>query len=321
MRAGAALTVAWAGRAEGAATTPSGGSSMSTAAPGSSPLALATRPIPHGQEALPVIGLGTWQTFDVGDDAGARAPLRAVLDGLLAAGARVIDSSPMYDRAEGVVGDLLAARSAGGPRTSPVAGASPFLATKVWTSGRAAGEAQMRRSLKLMRTERLDLLQVHNLVDWKTHLDTLRAWKQQGLVRYIGVTHYQLGAFAELERIVAREGIDFVQLPYSLATRAAEARLLPAAAAAGVAVLVMRPFEEGELFARVRGQALPPWAADIDCQSWAQLFLKFILAHPAVTCPIPATANPRHLADNLGAGRGRLPDQATRKKMIALLEG
>lgn len=294
---------------------------MSTAAPGSSWPALATRPIPHGQEALPVIGLGTWQTFDVGDDAGARAPLRAVLDSLLAAGARVIDSSPMYGRAEGVVGDLLAARSAGAARPSPAPGVAPFLATKVWTSGRAAGEAQMRRSMTLMRSERLDLLQVHNLVDWKTHLDTLRAWKQQGLVRYIGVTHYQLGAFAELERIVAKEGIDFVQLPYSIATRAAEARLLPAAAAAGVAVLVMRPFEEGELFARVRGQALPPWAAEIDCQSWAQFFLKFILAHPAVTCPIPATANPRHLADNLGAGRGRLPDEATRKKMIALLEG
>ena len=296
---------------------------MSTAPPGSSQTPLATRPIPHGPEALPVIGLGTWQTFDVGDDAAARAPLRQVLDGLLAAGARVIDSSPMYGRAEGVVGDLLAARSAGAPAPLPVVApvVAPFLATKVWTSGRAAGDAQMRRSLKLMRSERLDLLQVHNLVDWKTQLDTLRAWKKQGLVRYIGVTHYQLGAFAEMERIVAQEGIDFVQLPYSIVTRAAEARLLPAAAAAGVAVLVMRPFEEGELFARVRGQALPPWAAELDCQSWAQFFLKFILAHPAVTCPIPATANPRHLVDNLAAGRGRLPDEATRKKMIALLDG
>jgi diketogulonate reductase-like aldo/keto reductase len=287
----------------------------STSAPGSG--ALATRPIPHGADALPAIGLGTWQTFDVGDDAGARAPLREVLDAFLSAGARIIDSSPMYGRAEGVVGDLLAARAAGGPRPAT----SPFLATKVWTSGRAAGEAQMRRSMKLMRTERLDLLQVHNLVDWRTHLDTLRAWKKQGLVRYIGVTHYQLGAFAELERIVAKEGVDFVQLPYSMVTRQAEARLLPAAAAAGVAVLVMRPFEEGELFARVRGRPLPPWAADFDCASWAQFFLKFILAHPAVTCPIPATANPRHLTDNLDAARGRLPDEPTRQKMIALLDG
>ena len=294
---------------------------MSTSARASANGALLTRPIPHGGEALPVIGLGTWQTFDVGADAGERAPLREVVDGLLAAGARVIDSSPMYGRAEGVVGDLQAARAAVMPRQSHVPSPGPFLATKVWTSGRAAGEAQMRRSMKLLRAERLDLMQVHNLVDWKTHLDTLRAWQKQGLVRYIGVTHYQLGAFTELEQIVAKEGVDFVQLPYSIVTREAEARLLPAAAAAGVAVLVMRPFEEGELFSRVRGQALPPWAAEFDCASWAQFFLKFILAHPAVTCPIPATANPRHLADNLSAARGRLPDAPTRKKMIALFDG
>jgi aryl-alcohol dehydrogenase-like predicted oxidoreductase len=287
---------------------------MSTPASVSASGSIATRPIPHGGgEALPVIGLGTWQTFDVGDGADARAPLREVLDAFFGAGARVIDSSPMYGRAEGVVGDLLAARGA--------QSVTPFLATKVWTSGRAAGETQMRRSMKLMRAERLDLLQVHNLVDWRTHLDTLRAWKKQGLVRYIGVTHYQLGAFAELEHIVSKEGVDFVQLPYSMATRDAEARLLPAAAAAGVAVLVMRPFEEGALFGQVRGKSLPAWAADFDCATWAQFFLKFILAHPAVTCPIPATANPRHLADNLAAGRGRLPDAATRKKMIALLQG
>jgi diketogulonate reductase-like aldo/keto reductase len=275
--------------------------------------ALMTRPIPRTGEAIPAIGLGTWQTFDVDAGAASRAPLREVLDDFLAGGGRVIDSSPMYGRAEGVVGDLLAARAAGGPR--------PFLATKVWTSGRAEGEAQMRRSMKLMRAQPLDLLQVHNLVDWRTHLETLRAWKKEGLVRYIGVTHYQLGAFSELERIVTKEAVDFVQLPYSIVTREAEARLLPAAAAAGVAVLVMRPFEEGALFGRVRGKALPPWAGDFDCASWAQLFLKFILAHPAVTCPIPATANRKHLADNLAAGRGRLPDAAARKQMIALVDG
>ena len=271
--------------------------------------AMLTRPIPRTGEALPAIGLGTWQTFDVGAD--ARAPLREVLDDFLAGGGRVIDSSPMYGRAEGAVGELLAER--------PAVGARPFLATKVWTSGRAAGEAQMRRSMQLMRARPLDLLQVHNLVDWRTHLGTLRAWKKEGLVRYIGVTHYQLGAFAELERIVTKEAIDFVQLPYSIATRDAEARLLPAAAAAGVAVLVMRPFEEGALFGRVRGKALPSWAADFDCASWAQFFLKFILAHPAVTCPIPATANRRHLADNLAGGHGRLPDAAARQKMVAAL--
>jgi diketogulonate reductase-like aldo/keto reductase len=220
----------------------------------------------------------------------------------------------MYGRAEGVVGDLLAARP-GGVAAAP----HPFLATKVWTRGRAEGEAQMRRSMQLMRTQRMDLMQVHNLVDWRTHLETLRGWKEKGLVRYIGVTHYQLGAFGDLERIASKESIDFVQLPYSIATRDAEARLLPAAAASGVAVLVMRPFEEGALFARVRGKPLPPWAADFDCASWAQFFLKFILGHPAVTCPIPATASAKHLADNLGAGRGRLPDAATRKKMIEYL--
>jgi diketogulonate reductase-like aldo/keto reductase len=290
---------------------------MSNEAAGSPPGQLATRPIPHGNgEVLPVIGLGTWQTFDAGGGEGDRAPLRQVLDAFFDAGARVIDSSPMYGRAEGVVGDLLSARAA----THKPAAPGPFLATKVWTTGRAEGEAQMRRSMKLMRTERMDLMQVHNLVDWRTHLETLRAWKKQGLVRYIGVTHYSLGAFGDLERIVSKEGVDFVQLPYSIVTRDAEARLLPAAAAAGVAVLVMRPFEEGALFGRVRGQPLPAWAAECDCATWAQFFLKFILGHPAVTCPIPATANPRHLADNLAAGRGRIPDAATRKKMIALFD-
>jgi diketogulonate reductase-like aldo/keto reductase len=274
-----------------------------------------TRSIPRTGEALPVVGLGTWQAFDVGGGAAARAPLAQVTAAFLAGGGRVIDSSPMYGRAEGVVGDLLAARAAGDgpPRGAP----APFLATKVWTSGRQRGEEQMRASMRLMRAARLDLLQVHNLLDWRTQLETLRAWREAGTVRYIGVTHYQRSAFPELERIVAEEGVDFVQLPYSLATRDAEARLLPAAAAHGVAVLVMRPFEEGALFEKVRGKSLPPWAADFDCASWAQFFLKFIISHPAVTCPIPATANPAHLADNLAGGCGRLPDPPMRRKMIA----
>jgi aryl-alcohol dehydrogenase-like predicted oxidoreductase len=266
------------------------------------------RPIPRTGETLPAIGLGTWQTFDVPDRESERAPLRQVLEAFFAGGGRVIDSSPMYGRAEQVVGELLS-EPASAPR-------SPFLATKVWTTGKTRGEEQMRASMRLLGAERLDLLQVHNLDDWRTHLETLRAWKKEGLVRYIGVTHYQLGALTELERIVTVEGVDFVQLPYSIATRDAEARLLPAAAHHGVAVLVMRPFEEGALFGRVRGKPLPPWAADFDCASWAQFFLKFILGHPAVTCPIPATANPAHLADNLRAGHGLLPDPGTRKKMI-----
>jgi diketogulonate reductase-like aldo/keto reductase len=281
----------------------------------SSMSAIATRPIPRTGEALPVVGLGTWQTFDVGAGAAAREPLRQVLAAFLAGGGRVIDSSPMYGRAEEVVGDLLAERAAAGDGGGP----KPFLATKVWTSGRARGEEQMRASMRLMRARPMDLMQIHNLVDWRTHLGTLRAWKKDGLVRYVGVTHYSLGALDELEQIVSKEGVDFVQLPYSIATRQAEARLLPAAAAHGVAVLVMRPFEEGALFARVRGKALPAWAGDLDCASWAQLFLKFILGHPAVTCPIPATANAKHVEDNLGAGRGRLPDEAARRRMIAEL--
>jgi len=259
-----------------------------------------------------VIGLGTWQTFDVGDAAEERTPLTEVLRRFLAAGARVIDSSPMYGRAEQVTGDLLA--GLGGD-----AAGQPFLATKVWTSGKQAGIEQMERSLARLRRKRIDLMQVHNLLDWQTHLPVLREWKQAGRIRYLGVTHHAHGAFAELERVVRTESVDFVQLPYSMADRAAEARLLPAARDTGTAVLVMRPFEEGQLFARVKGKQLPAWAADIDCSSWAQLFLKFILGHPAVSCPIPATSKPDHLADNVQAGYGRLPDEAMRKRMLTEL--
>jgi diketogulonate reductase-like aldo/keto reductase len=266
--------------------------------------------IPSTGEELPVIGVGTWQTFDAGDDSAARAPLAEVLKVFAQAGGRIVDSSPMYGTSESVAGDLI---------TQLGLREQLFIATKVWTSGRDEGIRQMNESFRRLRVARMDLMQVHNLVDWRTHLETLRAWKKEGIVRYIGVTHYQLGAFGDLERIATKESIDFVQLPYSIVTRDAEARLLPAAAASGVAVLVMRPFEEGALFARVRGKALPPWAADFDCASWAQFFLKFILGHPAVTCPIPATASVKHLADNLAAGRGRLPDAATRKKMIEYL--
>jgi diketogulonate reductase-like aldo/keto reductase len=269
-----------------------------------------TRPIPKTGEALPVIGLGTWQTFDVGAGQEERGPLGQVLKDFLAAGARVIDSSPMYGRAEGVVGALLKEL---GPAQRP------FLATKVWTSGKQEGERQMEESLRRMGTERLDLMQIHNLLDWKTHLPTLRAWKAAGRIRYLGVTHYQLSAFDELERLLRTEALDFIQLPYSLAVREAEKRLLPAAADTGTAVLVMRPFEAGALMRKVQGKPLPPWAADLDCASWSSFFLKFILGHPAVTCPIPATGNPRHLADNLQAGFGRLPTEAQRRQMVAHL--
>ena len=266
------------------------------------------RPIPRSGERLPAIGLGTWQTFDVGPSPQERAPLAEVLRLFLDGGGRVIDSSPMYGRAETVVGDLLAADAAL-PR--------PFLATKVWTTGRAAGEAQVRESTRRLRTDRLDLLQVHNLLDWETHLPVLRAWKEQGRIRYLGVTHYAASAFPLLERMLATEHLDFVQLPYSIGTREAEKRLLPAAADAGTAVLVMRPFEEGALFAAVRGKPLPAWAAEIGATSWAQVFLKFVVSHPAVTCAIPATSKPDHQKDNLAAGAGPLPDERLRKRMAA----
>jgi diketogulonate reductase-like aldo/keto reductase len=269
-----------------------------------------TRPIPSTGEALPVVGLGTWQAFDVGADPAARQPPREVLRALLDAGGRVIDSSPMYGRAEAVAGDLLAELAAR-PRA--------FLATKVWTTGRERGIEQMRRSARLLRAEVIDLMQIHNLVDWRTQLASLRRMKAEGRIRYIGITHYTTSALPEMARILVGEpGIDFVQLGYSLATRAAETELLPTAAACGVAVIVNRPFEQGNLFRRVRGRALPDWARDFDCASWAQLFLKYILAEPAVTCVIPATNNPGHMKDNLAAGFGRLPDAQQRLQIRQL---
>jgi diketogulonate reductase-like aldo/keto reductase len=273
---------------------------------GDDPSPMLTRPIPSTGELLPVIGMGTWQTFDAGEAAADRDPLREVLSIFTAAGGRVIDSSPMYGRAEAVAGDLMREL-----------GTKMFVATKVWTRGRSAGIAEIERSMRRLRVSTLDLLQVHNLLDVHAHLPTLRALKERGTVRYIGITHYQLGAFAEVERLLRTESLDFVQLPYSIGVREAEARLLPAAADTGTAVLVMRPFEEGSLFARVRGRPLPGWAAEIDCTSWAQVFLKWIVGHPAVTCPIPATSDPDHASDNVLAGVGRLPDEALRERIAS----
>jgi diketogulonate reductase-like aldo/keto reductase len=270
-----------------------------------------TRPIPRTGEQLPVIGMGTYRTFDVGESEEVRRPLREVLRRLFEGGGRVIDSSPMYGRAEQVVGDLLDPSQ------------HPFLATKVWTSGREEGIAQMRRSMRLMsRADRpFDLMQIHNLVDWRTHVPTLRAWKEAGTIRYWGITHYTESAFGEMESIVRTEKPDFVQLPYSVGAREAEKRLLPACAENRVAVLVERPFEAGSLFRDVVKRPLPAWAAEIDCTSWAQVFLKFILGHPAVTCPIPATSRPEHMADDVRAGYGRLPDEKLRRRIVAELTG
>jgi diketogulonate reductase-like aldo/keto reductase len=272
--------------------------------------AIQARAIPSSGETIPVVGLGTWRTFDIGRSAAERDPLREVLKAFVASGGRVIDSSPMYGAAEGVVGDL-ALELGVADRL--------FLATKIWTSGREAGVAQAEGSERRMRTRRLDLVQVHNLLDWRTHLATLREWKQAGRIRYIGVTHYTSGAYDELERVLRSERLDFVQVNYSLGEREAERRILPLARDRGVAVLVNRPFAEGGLFHRVRGQELPGWARSFDCESWAQFFLKWILAHPAVTCVIPATSRPVHLADNMRAGQGALPDAATRERMGALV--
>lgn len=269
------------------------------------------RPIPRSGELLPAVGLGTWQTFDVGPRAPERAELKEVLRLFVELGGSVIDSSPMYGEAERVVGDLAAEL---GIRQRL------FLATKVWTSGREAGIRQMENSLKLMRTQRLDLMQVHNLLDVATHLKTLREWKTAGKIRSLGITHYHSGAYAELERLVKTREYDFVQFNYSMAEREAEARLLPLCAETGTAVIINRPFAHASLFGRVRGKDLPPWAAEFDCRSWAQFFLKYLLAHPAVTCVIPGTGRVAHLNDNLQAGIGRLPDEATRRRMVECLK-
>ena len=268
--------------------------------------ALLQRTIPGSGEKIPAIGLGTWQSFDVAARGAQRAAAREVLRLLAAAGGRVVDSSPMYGRSEAVVGELAA--DLGVQRRL-------FYATKVWTSGRAAGIAQMQNSLRRMGVERMDLMQVHNLLDVATHLKTLREWRQAGRIRYLGITHYHAGAYGELERLMRNEQLDFVQLNYSLAEPEADRRLLPLAAEKGIAILVNRPFAEGALFDRVRGEALPSWAQDIGCDSWGQFFLKWILGHPAVTCAIPATRNPKHMADNLGAAAGAPPDAALRQRM------
>ncbi len=269
-----------------------------------------TRAIPTTGERLPVVGLGTWITFDVGDSPASRSTLLPVLRDFLASGGRVIDSSPMYGSSEEVIGDL--AREL---RRPPM-----FSATKIWTPGRWAGAQQVERSLKLWGVERLDLVQVHNMLDWRTHLPTLAALKREGRIRYLGITTSHGRRHDELERAMREVAFDFVQFTYSAADRDAEARLLPLARDRGAAVIANRPFDGGDLFDRVRGRALPSWAAEIDCTNWAQLFLKFVVSHPAVTCAIPATSQAAHLRENVGALRGRLPDAAMRR-LIAQAAG
>jgi diketogulonate reductase-like aldo/keto reductase len=290
-----------------------GGTAVQAASPAPAPASTTaiTRAIPSSGERLPVIGLGTSGPFEVGTDAAARAPLADVLGGFFGAGCTLIDTSPMYSTAEAVLGDPL----------TPAQQKSAVIATKVWTRGEAEGVAQMQRSMQLLRRERVDLMQIHNLLDLDIHLATLRRWKDEGRIRYLGITHFTVASHAEVAAIVQREKLDFVQINYSATTPDAANRLLPLCADRGVAVLVNRAFDDGKIFARLRERPLPPWAADLDCTSWAQLLLKFAIAHPAVTCVIPATGKLRNLQDNVAAGRGRLPDSAQQKLISEAVRG
>ena len=265
------------------------------------------RKIPSASESLPVIGLGTWQTFDVSESEIERTPLKVVLKELVKGGGSVVDSSPMYGRSEKVVGDL---------STELDLNNKLFVATKVWTNGKEEGIRQMNQSFALLKRKQIDLMQIHNLVDWEVHLQTLRQWKDEGKIRYIGITHYTAGALPAMEKIMRDHPIDFIQLNYSIISREPESRILSLAQERKVAVLVNQPFEEGALFQRVKGKELPSWTSEFDCSSWAQFFLKFILSHPATTCVIPGTSKPHHLIDNLKGGMGKLPDAQARQKMI-----
>ncbi|NBA93751.1 aldo/keto reductase [Pseudomonas sp. R5(2019)] len=266
-----------------------------------------TRLIPSSAEPLPVIGLGTYRGFDVTPSDPGYKDLPAVLDALFEKGGTVIDSSPMYGHAEQVTGELLANLN---PRVTP------FLATKVWTRGREAGIAQMEQSFKRLRTERIDLMQIHNLLDWQAHLPTLRQWKEAGRIRYIGITHYTSSAYDQVEAVLRAEPLDFLQINYALDDRAVENRILPLCRERGVAVICNRPFGGGALIGRMKDKPLPGWAAQVEAVSWPQLALKFLLSHPAVTCVIPGTGNPRYMAENAGAGFGPLLSEAQRQQLI-----
>ena len=272
--------------------------------------AMLMRSIPSSGEKLPVIGLGTWSVFDVDLTPANRTQLGEVLALLVKHGGRVIDSSPMYGRAEGVVGELAAQLHLLD---------SLFIATKVWTKGKEAGLAMMQRSMVRMR--KVDLMQVHNLSDVETQMSSLREWKTDGRIRYTGITHSQARGHYDVERTMRREKPDFVQINYSVMEPQAAQRILPLAQELRMAVIINRPFGGGGsgLFGRVAAKPLPPWAAEIDCRSWAQFFLKWIVAHPAVTCVIPATSKPQHMEDNMAAGLGRLPDAKMRRRMLELV--
>ncbi len=269
------------------------------------------RGIPGTSETLPAIGMGTWQTFDIGSNSSERENIKQVLKTFIAKGGTVIDSSPMYGRSEDMVGELAGELDA----LSKL-----FMATKVWTRGEQAGIRQMQQSMREMRTNPMDLMQVHNLLDYRTHINTLRKWKAEGKIRYLGITHYTDSAHDDLADLIRKEDLDFIQVNYSINDRHADRQLLPLARDKGVAVLINRPYSGGSLFGRVRGKALPDWAGDYDIDSWGQFFLKFIISHPAVTCAIPATSKVHHMEDNMGAAYGKLPDTQARQEMVRYFE-
>jgi diketogulonate reductase-like aldo/keto reductase len=270
------------------------------------------KPIPASGELLPVIGMGSSRTFDVGPNTKASTALLPVLQAFFDQGGALVDTSPMYGQAETVLGKLLG--------TVRYDKKQLFAATKVWTWGKREGIDQMQRSMRLMGVERFDLIQIHNLRDWQVHLETLQEWKASGKVRYIGITTSHGRNHEELEVALESTPFDFVQLSYNIGNRDVERRLLPLAQERGMAVLVNRPFQRGDLFSKVRSKALPDWAVEIDCSSWAQFFLKYAVSHPAVTCVIPATAKLHHMVDNMGAGVGRLPDARQRERMVRVIE-
>jgi diketogulonate reductase-like aldo/keto reductase len=282
------------------------GSAPAAAAP-----SVSTKPIPSSGERLPVIGMGSWITFDVGEDKAARAERVKVLQAFFDAGGAVVDSSPMYMSAQEVIGHCLA----------QIANKDGlFAATKVWTPGKELGIGQMRGSQNLWGVERFDLLQIHNMLDWETHLGTLLDWKQQGRVRYVGITTSHGRRHDDMEQVMKTQPFDFVQFTYNILDREAEERLLPLAAERGLAVIVNRPFRRGDLIERLAGKPLPEWAAEIGCANWPQFLLKFAVSHPAVTCAIPATSRPDHMGENMGAAAGALPDGAMRERMIDYVE-
>ena len=265
------------------------------------------RPIPSSGEAIPVIGMGTSRTFDTEGDADSLARLNEVMQAFFGGGGSVIDSSPMYGNAESRVGDVLRAM----PQVPPL-----FAATKVWTTGREAGIAQMEESARRMNVERFDLIAVHNLQDWRTHLETLKAWKEEDRVRYVGITTSHGRDHEEFLQVMRSEPLDFVQFSYNIQDRVAEEKLLPLARERGIATMINRPYQRGSLFGKTRNRELPQVGRDLGCESWGQFFLKFILGHPAVTCIIPATSKVRHMRDNMGANTGPLPDSGQREEML-----